>query len=533
MISLRTIILFVSITFLFQNSIQAQRTATAVATVVNGFIVAITVTDGGGGYTTAPMITISGGGGNGAKAIAVINDGVVNQIIVQNAGTGYSSTPTVLIPAPQNDSFFIYYETDQHTIAIQSYLGPGGMLSIPDKIEGLPVTSIWDHAFEGHTNLTSVTIPDSVINIEEYVFSGCSSLTSIMVNMLNPKYMSTDGILFNKDQTIIIKYPAAKPSEKYTIPYGITTIEPGAFEACTSLTNIIIPNSITNLGAGGGDGPGAFSYCTHLRSVTIPNSISRIEANAFSGCTDLTDITIPNGVTEIEMGAFGLCTSLTSIDLPDTITTIGWSAFGGCSSLTSIIIPDSVSLIMNGAFSDCSALSNITLGSGISDIMEWTFSGCSNLTNISIPIGITSIWNNAFSYCTSLKEVYFHGNAPNIGTDVFEGSNNATVYYIPGTTGWESTFGGRPTSPWNPFNQNAKLDYILEKEVSGGMIRSIIPSFTNLMLNGKYLLQYSRDFETWVDYGTVFTATNTSMAYSQSWNVKNWDSLFFRLKSVR
>ncbi|HCE26349.1 MAG TPA: hypothetical protein DEQ78_03590 [Ruminococcaceae bacterium] len=140
--------------------------------------------------------------------------------------------------------------------------------------------------------------------------------------MENQNYVSPDGVLYNKDKTTIICYPAGKKGNNYKIPDGVTEIGSIAFSRCSSLTSITIPDSVTCIG------DSAFNGCTSLTRVTIPNSVTKIGWNAFSGCTSLTSITIPNSVISIDWYAFMGCTSLKSITIPNSVTSIGKNAFG-------------------------------------------------------------------------------------------------------------------------------------------------------------------------------------------------------------
>jgi hypothetical protein len=145
-------------------------------------------------------------------------------------------------------------------------------------------------------------------------------------------------------------------------------------------------------------------------------------------CTSLTNINIPNNITSIGFGAFANCISLPSVTIPDSVTNIGAYAFDSCASLTNIIIPDSVISIESGAF-------------------FW----CSNLTCAIVGNGVTSIGNDAFTDIPTLTSVYFRGNAPSLYAPIFAvGTTNATVYYLPDTTGWGTNFSGRPTALWLP-----------------------------------------------------------------------------------
>ncbi len=228
-------------------------------------------------------------------------------------------------------------------------------VTIPETIDGYPVTSIGRYAFVRRADLTSITIPNSVTSIGGAAFCDCTGLTSV------------------------------------TIPNSVTSIGGGAFSGCTGLTNITIPDSVTSIGGT------AFSGCTGLTSITIPNSVTSIGDFAFSDCTALTNIAIPDSVTSIGKYFFRKCTSLTSITIPNSVTSIGEEAFYDCTSLTSVTIPDSVTSIDNRAFSGCTSLTSIVIPDSVISIGAAAFSGCTSLASIVIPDSVTSIGISAFN----------------------------------------------------------------------------------------------------------------------------------------
>jgi hypothetical protein len=408
------------------------------------------------------------------------------------------------------------YTTNNNTITITGYRGTGGAVTIPNTISGLPVASIEQDAF-GY-GPTSVTIPNSVTNIESGAFFYCISLTTITVDAFNPFFSSLDGVLFNQSQTELIQCPRGKVGgytipncvsnigdrgfwyctrlDSVNIPSSVTNIGYAAFESCIGLISITIPNSVTSIG---GD---AFSYCANLTNVLISTNVTSIGEWAFGSCTNLAIITIPNSVTSIGKQAFFDCDSLTSVTIPDSVTnigdgafcallstitvaesnafycgaagvlynksqtillqypgrktgssytipdgviSIGYQAFARCLNLASITIPNSVTNIDYAAFAGCISLTNITIGNSVASIGEMAFIYCTNLTRVTLGNSVTNIGGEAFSSCPGLREIYFQGNGPSLGPSVFSGATNATVYYLPGTTGWGATFGGRPT----------------------------------------------------------------------------------------
>jgi hypothetical protein len=192
------------------------------------------------------------------------------------------------------------------------------------------VITIGDGAFFNCTTLASVTIPSSVTNIGYAPFAGCTSLGSITVDTNCPAYCSVAGVLFNKNQTILIQYPGAKAGG-YTVPNSVTNMADGVFYGCINLTNVELSTNTTSIGTN------AFGYCSSLINVTIPNSVTSIGDEAFVSCTSLTSITIPNSVTSIGDFAFESCTKLARITVGNSVTNIGNYAFASCSDLTSVL----------------------------------------------------------------------------------------------------------------------------------------------------------------------------------------------------
>ena len=262
-----------------------------------------------------------------------------------------------------------------------------GLTTIKRAVIADTFTNIGNYAFYG-CNLTSVTIPNSVISIGNSAFQNCSDLQSII------------------------------------IPNSVTSIGGCAFQACSSLTSVDIPNSITSIGTA------AFYNCRGLTSVVISDSVTSIGINAFYGCTSLTSVTIPNSVTSIGNSAFGSCISLSSVTIGNSVTTIDDSAFFGCSALISITVD--LNNTVYDSRNNCNAIietstnklikgcNNTIIPNSVTSIDDNAFSYCSGLTSVIIPDSVETISDSAFWRCTSLTSITsLATTAPTISSSTF------------------------------------------------------------------------------------------------------------------
>ena len=175
----------------------------------------------------------------------------------------------------------------------------------------------------------------------------------------------------------------------------------------------------------------AFASCSTLTSVIIPDSVTSIGNNTFYNCNALTSVTIGNGVTTLGYYAFESCSALTTVTIGRNLTTIGPYAFYHCTSLTTMTIPDSITDIGNNAFDSCSALTSVTIGNGVTTIWDETFIFCKSLTTITIGNNVTTIENNAFDSCTSLTSLTIGRNVTTIGPYAFYSCSSLTTVTIP------------------------------------------------------------------------------------------------------
>ena len=370
-------------------------------------------------------------------------------------------------------------------IAVYAFQGCTGLKSVTIPKS---VTAIWNGTFYGCRSLTSVTIPKSVtdIAIGYDVFAGCDSLTSINIDSGNPAYAFADGALFNKAKDSLLLYLSGG-RDAYTIPNGVAYINEFAFSGSIGLTSIMA--AADNAGYSSIDGVLFNKDKTILMqypegrqgdSYTIPDGVTRIKMSepylykrekkggAFYRCWNLKSVTVPNSLTKITTDDFAFCDSLTSINvaednagyssidgvlfdknktililyprsrrqgaytIPKGVAAIKYEAFQDCDNLTSVTIPNSVTSIGDEAFSDCDGLTSVTIPSSVTFIGEKAFYSCSRLTSVTIGNGVTSISKDAFySYSRLTSVTVQNPKPPELREDVFRHIDSAACLYVP------------------------------------------------------------------------------------------------------
>ena len=480
-------------------------------------------------------------------------------IVINSIQLSYSCSVTPL-PEDYNKILYTYISENGGYYRVSGYKSGITKANIPSTYNDKPVKEIWMNAFSGCTTLTtvninyglwrinqnafrnctalsSISIPNSISTIENGVFQNCSSLTridipasvttisdsfrgctslqEINVDANNSVFSSDDGVLFNKDKTMLIFWPLGKTGTP-VIPSSVTTIGSYAFYNRTSLTSITIPNTVTKIYGS------AFYECTSLASITIPDTVTYLGSSSFERCSSLKTIDIPSSVTYLGSYAFAKCSKLNTVNLNANITSIESYTFDSCSALKNITIPDTVETIRSFAFSYTN-LSSIIIPESVSSIDSTAFRGCSSLEEfvvdennecyssvsgilynkeqtsmlicpkkvagiIDIPYGITSIGDSLFEGCNNIIAIYIPSSVQSIGANAFKSCSSLSIIYIPSSaTSIASTvflscghlisilYGGTENQ-WNSFNITTN------SAINGSIIEydSQVTSFTKI-----------------------------------------------------
>ncbi len=360
-----------------------------------------------------------------------------------------------------------------------------------NKLKVVSITSgstIEDKAFYNIKTLVSVSIADSVTSIGYWAFAYCDSITTVEIG---DGIEAIDYYAFYGCPIEEVSLPTNAISSipqdnlKRVIITSGESIDNLAFNECSLLISIVIPDSVTSIGNL------AFYNCSSLSLVEIGNSVKSIGDWAFAYCRSLSSIKIPDSVTTIGEVAFRFCDSLSSVEIGNSVKSIGNYAFEFCDSLTSIVIPNKVEMIGDKAFSNCTSLNSIVISNSVTSIGDGAFyntayyndesnwengvlyiskyligANQSILGNYSIKEGTLCIAGSAFYYCDSLISIVIDDSVTSIGDRAFYGCSSLTSITVSAENEYYSSLNG------NLYNKDKTtlIQYAIGKQESSFIV---------------------------------------------------------------
>jgi len=363
----------------------------------NTSLISVTIPDGVTGISNFSYCT----------NLTAINVAADNNTYSSQDGVLYNKDKTTLVLCPPGKTGAFTIPAGVTSIGDRAFSGCNSLTSvtIPNSVTSIGsyaftnctsltsvaipngVTSIGSYAFNSCTSLDSITIPNSVTSISQTAFSGCTNLTAITVDSGNTAYSSQDGVLYNKNKTILVLYPPGKTGD-FTIPANVTSIGDGAFSGCIGLASVTIGNNVTTIGSN-------FTSCTSLIAITVDTgntAYSSQDGVLYNKAKTILyaypvgktgDFIIPDGVTSIWVGAFIGCTGFTGVTIPASVTSIESYAFYSCTSLTSVMF--------EGTINETNFASSAFFGDLRTKYLATTGGGIGTYTTTA-PVSSSSVW---------------------------------------------------------------------------------------------------------------------------------------------
>ena len=291
-------------------------------------------------------------------------------------------------------------------------------LVIPDS-----VAKLQEEGLAHCTELEGVTIPDGM-TWDPNAFTFCKGLLNVYVYETNPDYQSLEGVLYSKDGRVLVLFPAGR-SGSYQVKDGTVEIGYGAFCRMENEINVSLPDSVEVISGS------AFSYSPGLRELKLSGKLREIYAHAFNGCTNMGNVVLPESLTLFGYGSFEDCKSITEITVPSRITSVASDTFMNCTSLKKVELKGAVTGIYNYAFYNCTALETINLPESLEEIYSYGFCYCRKLQAVELPESLTYMGSYAFNSCTSLTKVVIPQGVEQLYSSVFRGCNALKEIVLP------------------------------------------------------------------------------------------------------
>lgn len=299
------------------------------------------------------------------------------------------------------------------------------------------ITKIPKGLFGSCTGLTQITIPDTVVSIDQEAFARCVNLQNITFDN-NLKSIGngafgrcnslTQIVIPDAVQTIgITTFSNCEKLKEVKMPKACTYVPEAMFQNCTALNNITFSNNTIEISQN------AFDSCTALVQINLPNKVQIIRHDAFINCKNLKTLRLAESLKTIERQAFYGCEALSEMTILEELTLIGENAFSNCKSLQTLKLPDSLETLEAYAFSNCDKLASVSLGAGIKTIPDYCFYADPEVKKIILPQQVTAIGKYAFGNCTKLTDITINRNVSTIDSTAFSYPDRLTIHGVTGT----------------------------------------------------------------------------------------------------
>ena len=286
----------------------------------------------------------------------------------------------------------VFEQLDNGTLSLSEYHGEGGVLSIPKLVERIPVSQVDADAFSQGGPVTAFDVPID-----------------------HPYFSEQDGVLYNREGNALVRYPAGRTDETFSVPPSVHDLRHSAFEGAKHLKAVFLPETL------GGMGSHAFSDCEQLEQIRLPDSLSRMGRAVFRGCVSLKQLEVsPAHPFFRRVDSF-------LINLQERSLVLSMPALTG----NAVNVPQDILQIGEFAFVQCSRLEKVTLHHGLRSIGRYAFYHCADLREISFPSSLRSIGSRAFSGCVKLRSLRIPDNVTSIEYKAFNNCDQLTLVVAP------------------------------------------------------------------------------------------------------
>ena len=415
---------------------------------------------------------------SGCKLLETIQLPFFIQFIGQDAFSRCSSLQHISVKNGKGLNFYdskdgVLFDANFKTLIQYPIAKKDKTYKIPESVKTIKRNSF---CFSQH--LEHLIIPSAVTKIESFAIERLWNLKTFTVDKSNSHYSAINGVLYNKDQSVLISYPIHNAAKVFVVPPSVIQIAQDAFR-CSQVKNVVFAGNTEILEHG------VFAFCEKLENIDLSHTIETIGVECFYGCKSLTDIVLPNNLVKVGDGTFNKCNSLREVNVPKLVEFIGESVFSGCRNLEAITvdksnpkyisdngilidnknnfvvrcpeglklpsykIPKEITEIGNKAFAGNKNIETIYLNEKLTNVGSYAFASCSNLKEVNGTFTASVIQENTFLDCVNLEKIFLGNNLKEISYGAFYNCQKLRTLTLP-----ESLQSVGPKSFMNCLNLN-------------------------------------------------------------------------------